>query len=154
MTKKALTGRKVFFVFASAFGVIIGVNILMAYMAVSTFPGLETKNSYVASQSFDADRAAQLSLGWKVESDVTDGNLRLAISDQQGQPVKVDRLESTLGRATHVGEDRNPEFTFDGSGYNAPVELASGNWNLRIIAHSADGIVFRQRIVLNVRNSN
>ena len=49
-----LTGRKVFFITAGAFAVIIGVNVTMAVLAVGTFPGLEVKNSYVASQSFDA----------------------------------------------------------------------------------------------------
>ena len=50
--------------FSMAFGVIIAVNLTLAFNAVRTFPGLEVKNSYVASQSFDADRAAQNALGW------------------------------------------------------------------------------------------
>jgi nitrogen fixation protein FixH len=33
------------------------VNLLMAYQAISTFPGLEVKNSYVASQKFDERNA-------------------------------------------------------------------------------------------------
>ncbi|MDZ4134978.1 MAG: FixH family protein, partial [Paracoccaceae bacterium] len=41
-----LTGRKVLVITVSAFAVIIGVNLLLAYKAVSTFPGLEVKNSY------------------------------------------------------------------------------------------------------------
>jgi nitrogen fixation protein FixH len=53
-----MTGRKVLAITVSAFGVIIAVNFLLAYKAVSTFPGLEVPNSYVASQTFDADRAA------------------------------------------------------------------------------------------------
>ena len=44
--------------FGVAFGVIIAVNLTLAYQAVATFPGLEVKNSYVASQSFDVDREA------------------------------------------------------------------------------------------------
>ena len=73
MTAKPLTGRKVFLMFAAAFSVIIGVNLILAYKAVTTFPGLEVKNSYVASQSFDAERAAQLALGWDIGAEVTDG---------------------------------------------------------------------------------
>ena len=49
-----LTGRKVLLIAVVAFGVIIGVNVLMAVKAISTFPGLEVQNSYVASQVFDA----------------------------------------------------------------------------------------------------
>ena len=63
MTKQ-LTGRHVLMIFCGAFGIIIGVNLLLAWSAVSTFPGLEVKNSYVASQQFDERKAAQEALGW------------------------------------------------------------------------------------------
>ena len=60
---RELTGRHVLAITLAAFGVIIAVNMVMAVKAVSTFPGLETPNSYVASQRFDRDRAAQAALG-------------------------------------------------------------------------------------------
>ena len=153
MTAKPLTGRKVFLMFAAAFSVIIGVNLILAYKAVTTFPGLEVKNSYVASQSFDAERAAQLALGWDVAADVADGQLVLTINDSAGNPVKVPSLTSTLGRATHVGEDQTPAFEFDGKAYVAPVDLNPGNWNLRVVALADDGTAFHQRIVLYVKQN-
>ena len=54
-----LTGKHVFAITAGAFAVIIGVNVLLAVKAVSTFPGLEVGNSYVASQGFNTRKAAQ-----------------------------------------------------------------------------------------------
>ena len=57
---KELTGKKVLMILIGAFGTIIAVNVFMAYKAIGTFPGLEVKNSYVASQSFDAERGARL----------------------------------------------------------------------------------------------
>ncbi len=152
MTGKPLTGRKVFIFVASAFAVIIGVNIFMAVMAVGTFPGLETKNSYVASQQFEADRAAQEALGWRVSAEVTDDVLRLTILDINGDPVDPASLSATLGRATHVGEDQTPDFRFDGRSHSAPVDLGPGNWNLRMIATASDGTEFRQRVVLHVKD--
>lgn len=152
MSEKVLTGRKVFFITASAFGVIIGVNLFMAAMAVGTFPGLETKNSYVASQNFDADRAAQLALGWAISAKVEGGELRLSILDAKGQPVAPASLTATLGRATHVGDDTTPDFVFDGRTHVAPADLAPGNWNLRLQATAADGTQFRQRIVIRVKD--
>ena len=50
---RPLTGKHVLAITLVAFGVIIGVNVLMAVKAVGTFPGLEVANSYVASQDFD-----------------------------------------------------------------------------------------------------
>ena len=64
MAEREITGRHVLLGMVGAFGVIITVNVVMAWQAVSTFPGLEVKNSYVASQTFDAERKAQLALGW------------------------------------------------------------------------------------------
>ena len=86
-----MTGRKVLVITVSAFGVIIAVNFLLAYKAVSTFPGLEVPNSYVASQTFDADRAAQLALGWSLAADYDHGAsiLELVFTDAGGAPAPV-----------------------------------------------------------------
>ncbi len=151
MSEKVLTGRKVFAIVASFFGVIIGVNLTMAYMAVKTFPGLETRNSYVASQNFNGDKAAQIALGWDVVATVSGGILTLSIRDKNGEPVRVAELAGTLGRATNVSRDQTPEFTFDGTAYVAPADLAPGNWNLRMQAVAQDGTPFRQRIVILVK---
>jgi nitrogen fixation protein FixH len=143
-----LTGRHVFLIFAGAFGTIIAVNLVLAYSAVSTFPGLEVKNSYVASQEFNERKAAQEALGWDVRATHGGGVLRLAITDAGGQPVRVASLDATVGRATHVADDQRPEFHFDGRGYVAPVTLAPGNWNIRMEARAMDGTAFQQRVVL------
>lgn len=145
-----ITGRKVFFGMAGAFGVIISVNLFLAFSAVRTFPGLEVANSYVASQNFDADRDAQLALGWKVDAHVTDEELHVSITDTQGRPVQVQSFEGTFGRATSVRDDQTPSFEFDGTVYRAPVVTAEGNWNLRMVAIAEDGTEFRQRVVVLV----
>ena len=151
MAKREFTGRHAAMVFIAAFGVIIGVNLLMAYSAVSTFPGLEVKNSYVASQQFDVRRAAQEALGWNVRADARDGQVILSITDVDGAPVEVAELNAIVGRATQVRDDIRPAFEFDGTAYVAPVELAGGNWNIRMVAQAADGTEFRQRVILHVQ---
>ncbi|WP_172300371.1 FixH family protein [Pseudoruegeria sp. HB172150] len=150
MSAKPLTGRKVFLIFASAFGVIIAVNVLLAVKAVGTFPGLEVKNSYVASQTFDAERAAQQALGWDVTAEVVDGSLVLIILGQDGVSVQPAVLEATLGRATVRDQDFAPDFAYDGRAYVAPVDLEPGKWDLRMTATAEDGTAFRQRIVMHV----
>jgi nitrogen fixation protein FixH len=146
-----LTGRKVFFGMAGAFGVILSVNLFLAYSAIATFPGLEVKNAYVASQNFDADRRAQLELGWTVSADVSDEELHLNITDADGRPVEVAELDGIFGRATNVRDDQTPDFVFTGTKYIAPVTTAPGNWNLRMQATAQDGTAFRQRVVVLVQ---
>lgn len=151
MFRAPLTGRKVLMIFGGFFGVIFAVNFLMAYAAVSTFPGLEVKNSYVASQSFDARRAAQEALGWEIGLEASGDTVILSITDEEtGAPVRVASLEGTLGRATTTRDDVVPDFVFDGRAYVAPVALGPGNWNLRMKAEAHDGTLFTQRVVLHV----
>ncbi|WP_439561289.1 FixH family protein [Roseinatronobacter sp.] len=146
-----MTGRKVLIIAVSAFGVILAANLTLAFNAVSTFPGLEVENSYVASQNFNEELAAQLSLGWDVKASVEDGNLKLAITDAQGAPVQVAHLDAVVGAATHVRADKTPDFRFVDGAYRAPVDIGQGNWNIRMHAVAADGTEFRQRVVLHVR---
>ncbi|MEP0960329.1 MAG: FixH family protein [Roseobacter sp.] len=148
--ERTLTGRHVALIFVGAFSIIISVNLALAYNAVKTFPGLEVKNSYVASQEFDKKRSAQQALGWAVIAQTRDGQVYLSITDERGAPVKAAGLTATLGRATHVQDDIQPEFVFDGTRYVAPLKLAAGNWNIRMIAESSDGTEFRQRVILHV----
>lgn len=150
--ERTFTGWHMLAIFGGCFAVIISVNLALAYSAVKTFPGLETKNSYIASQSFDARRAEQQSLGWEVYAEARGGLLILSIKDSEGRPVQAGSLDAVLGRATHVQDDRSPEFSFDGRAYVARETLALGNWNIRMKATSLDGVAFEQRVVLHVES--
>lgn len=148
--EKKLTGRHVAMIFVGAFGVIITVNLLLAFNAVKTFPGLEVKNSYVASQTFDDRKLAQEALGWDVAATAKGGLVVLSITDTDGRPVHVTNLVAVLGRATHVKDDLTPDFQFDGRAYVARAELGAGNWNIRMRATALDGTPFEQRVILRV----
>ena len=149
MTRE-LKGWHVAAMFCTGFGIIISVNLVLAYNAVRTFPGLEVANSYVVSQQFDANRTAQKALGWTVDASHSGDQLRLAITDRDGVPVRTAALEARIGRATHVADDVTPEFSFDGVAYTATTPLVEGNWQVRLSARAADGTVFAQRIPLRV----
>ncbi|MCF6433621.1 FixH family protein [Leisingera sp. MMG026] len=150
-SEREFTGKHALMLFCGAFAVIIGVNIALAVNAVKTFPGLEVKNSYVASQEFDVRRSAQKALGWSVYASSQGDQVKLEITDADGTPVEVAKLSATLGRATHVQDDQQPEFTFDGQAYVAPAELGPGNWNIRMVARAKDGTEFTQRVILHVK---
>jgi nitrogen fixation protein FixH len=148
--EKQFTGRHAALIFVSAFAVIIGVNLVLAFSAVKTFPGLEVKNSYVASQTFDDRKLAQETLGWQVQAQAKGGLILLSILDAEGRAVEAQSLEAIVGRATHVKDDLTPEFLFDGRTYVARAELGEGNWNIRMKAVAFDGTPFEQRVILRV----
>ncbi|WP_136636495.1 FixH family protein [Pseudooceanicola onchidii] len=144
-----LKGWHVLAGFVGAFGVIITVNIVMATQAIRTFPGLEVKNSYVASQQFNDRLHAQQALEWTVRADWHDGRVHLSITDPEG-PVRVKDLHAVVGRATQIADDVEPVFAFNGTTYEAPLDLGPGNWNIRMTARAQDGTDFIQRVILHV----
>ncbi len=146
-----LTGKHVFVITASAFAVIIGVNIILAVKAVSTFPGLEVDNSYVASQGFNARKAAQETLGWSMTPGYDQGRMTLAFHGADGQPVQVQDLQVLVGRTTEAKDDAFPVFARDGDLYAADLPLGKGKWMIKVTAKSADGTLFEQRSELYVR---
>jgi nitrogen fixation protein FixH len=147
---KPLTGRKVLAITVSAFAVIIGVNLTLAYQAVSTFPGLEVENSYAASQVFDLERKAQEALGWALVQDYTDGAVNLKFTDTMGNLVRPATLTALVGRTTEASDDQTLEFAPTADGFQAIVDLDRGKWMLMVRATAADGTAFRQRIDLFV----
>lgn len=150
MTRQ-LTGKHVLGIFIGAYVVIISVNLALAWSAVSTFPGLEVQNSYVASQGFNARLAEQRTLGWQAQAAVEGGELRLRILTPDGEPADVAMLTATLGRATHVRDDQTPAFRRTVDGFAAEVALEPGYWHLRLVATSPDGTEFQQRLRLRHR---
>lgn len=148
---KPLTGRKVLAITVSFFAVIIAVNVTLAVQAVSTFPGLEVANSYVASQRFDAERTAQLGLGWTLAVQASADRITLALTGADGAAVVPATLDVKLGRSTEVSQDQTPVFVLTNGVYQAPVALHPGKWVIWIKATAADGTLYAKRVSLLVK---
>jgi nitrogen fixation protein FixH len=150
MTRE-LTGKGVLAITVSAFGVIIAVNALLAVQAVRTFPGLEVASSYVASQTFDADRTAQKALGWHLASSYDGKHLRLDLTDHAGQPVELATVTATIGRPTEASDDIILQITRKEGAYLAPVTLRPGRWVVFLEARAKIGTRYHKRLDLTVR---
>lgn len=148
---REITGRQVAVFTVGAFGIIVAVNLVMAWQAVSTFPGLEVKNSYVASQGWNAARDAQVALGWRLTQEYREGVLTLRFTDSAGLPAPVASVAALVGRATEARDDMVPAFRYEGGQYVAEAPLAPGRWMVRVEARAEDGTAFRQRLTLTVR---
>lgn len=149
--KTELTGKHVLAITVSAFAVIIAVNLTLAFKAVSTFPGLEVQNSYVASQGFNTRKAAQEALGWHLAPSYAAGRVDLAFTDRDGVPVEVTELDVLIGRTTSTMDDARPVFVAMGDVYSAELPLARGKWMVKVTAKSLDGTLFEQRSELFVQ---
>ncbi|MFN4143293.1 FixH family protein [Aestuariivirga sp.] len=137
-TEKQLTGWHVLAMLLAFFGVIIGVNGLMAYFANSTWSGLIVANGYVASQSFDKDLArakAQDALGWNVGFTFGEDRIRLTFEDAGGAKIDGLSIAGNLERTVTDKEDQKLTFAAMGAGvYSAPARLSSGVWEVEVHA--------------------
>lgn len=155
---RRLTGRGVLVILVGAFGVIVGVNLALAWFATDSFPGLVVRNSYVASQDFDARRAVVETKGWRTEAGWSDGTLMLRVLDDAGRPVERLAVTVRLGRPASALTDRSLVLErraggYRADGYRADVALEPGRWlaafeirdgagepvELRSVIHVAEG---------------
>ena len=150
MTRK-ISGYHVLVLFIFAFTILIIVNLTLAASAIRTFPGLEVENSYIASQKFEAERNAQQDLAWGVTAEIDNGKLFLKILEE-GRSIVPNIKEATFGRATSIAEDQTLYFTFENGVLWAPVKAGPGNWNLRLKAYSENGVLFSQRLVMDIKS--
>ncbi len=156
---RPLTGRFVLILCVAFFGIVAAVNGVMMTYAITTMPGLDAANGYVASQrmnrEFDAMRQ-QAERGWKADVAVAlrngDAPVSLALTDRDGRPVTglavTARLaHPALTRADHIGL-----LTETGPGLYAAVvpRVQPGAWTLVLEAERAGQRVFasRNRIML------
>ena len=142
------TGRKFLIIIVLFFLVIIGANMAMLYAALQSWGGLVVKNSYIASQSFNADSArsaAQPIRQWAVAFDAAEDGLRVVVQDASGAAVEGLGLSAVVGRPTHEREDVALSFQAVGGGvYRADHVLAPGAWRAQLTVQSAEGAAQRR----------
>ncbi len=145
--ERKLTGWHVLAIFVGGFGIIIGVNIFMAYNAVSTFPGMEVSSSYADSQTFDDRRLAQEALGWNASVEIPgDGTLVLHLVDDSGAPVYPAEMTALLTRPTNRLQDQELVLTRSRGAFVAPAEIGEGRWRLRLTGMARDGTEYRHNV--------
>lgn len=128
-----------------AFGVILAANLTLMISAIGTFPGLEVENSYVASQVFNAEMAAQKRLGWLTSVTGTADEVTVTVHDRDGNPVFPSQISLQVGRLTHNRDDQVFDLRYSDGAFRAPATLARGAWEARLRATAADGTKLHQR---------
>jgi len=142
-----LTGWHVLVFFCLFFGTIVAVNMTLAFFATGTFPGLVVKNSYVASQNYNAmlEKArAQSEIGFKAQLVEKPGGLQFHLADRSGVPQRGLSVTAHAGRPASNREDRALVFTQSGDFYRADAALPAGRWIVDVEARYGDALVFRQ----------
>lgn len=148
-------------IFVAAFAVIITVNGTMAFFAVDSWTGLETKNHFTEGVEYNdilEQNRRQDALGWSAiltyeaiptQNDPRSGQFLLSFKTKDGHGVDGLAIEARAMRPTHEGYDQDLIFTARGKGVyvaNATLPLP-GQWELRYRAQRADELYLeRQRV--------
>ncbi|MEL6218405.1 MAG: FixH family protein [Pseudomonadota bacterium] len=134
---RPITGRMVLAIALLAFGVILTANLTLLFSATGSFPGLIVKNSYVASQGWDARTAAQRTLGWQSVVAHRDDVLTVRFSDAEGAPLEGLAPALTVGRPATDAQDRalTARAGSKPGEYEVEASLAPGQWRIAIAAN-------------------
>lgn len=132
------------------FGTIITVNMIMAWNASSSWSGLVVKNTYVASQQFNAKVAEARALaasGIKGELTIADGRVVYSVSDAEGAPVSADVATAVFKRPVDERKDFTLALVADGRGvFAAEHEVPYGQWVVDISTTRDGEKVFHQTV--------
>ncbi|MEQ8404865.1 MAG: FixH family protein [Oceanicaulis sp.] len=117
------------------FGVIFTVNAIFITVALDTFPGEETRRSYVQGLAYNdviAEREAQAALGWSAAANLTPTQVLVAVTDADGAPVANLQFTGTLQHPANMQLDRTLAFEELRPGvYGADTQgLEEGLWTL------------------------
>lgn len=152
--KREFTGRHMLIIMLTFFGVVIGVNLIMATFASTSWTGLVVHNSYVASQEFNEKAEAgkrQSARHWKHQVTFEPGRVGYRLNDGAGSPIHVNFATVTLRRPAYEAEDTRIELKRlqDGS-LATDFNVRDGIWIVETSADFGEGEPYftSERIVL------
>lgn len=151
---RQLTGAMVLMGLLAFFGVVIGVNVIMARFAVSTFAGVETESSYKAGLAFTKETnaaEAQAARNWSVQVDLqSPGGTRRVIEvqalDAAGKPLSNLVADGRFAHPTDARRDVVLDVEPLGGGrYLARADAGPGQWDLVIDFSQGGDRLFRSK---------
>jgi nitrogen fixation protein FixH len=130
-----LKGWHVLVAMVMFFGIIFAVNTVFITTALNTFPGEETRRSYVQGLEYNQvieARRAQAELGWSASANLAEERVLIEVRDADGAPVTGLRLIGELQHPANMSADRDLVLTEvrDGVYAAGAGDLPDGRWTL------------------------
>jgi nitrogen fixation protein FixH len=161
ISERRLTGRKVLAMLIAFFGIVIGVNVTMAKLAIKTLPGTDVDSAYTASLGYEKEIVAardQSARNWKVDAHIERlaggaALLQVEARDRDGRPVTGLKFQGRFERPTDKRADLAIALAEVGIGiYRGRLDaVAPGQWDLVLEGDNASGRMFlsKNRVLLN-----
>ncbi|WP_168880159.1 FixH family protein [Rhizobium sp. P28RR-XV] len=147
---KGFTGRHMLLTTCAFFGIVISVNVTMAWYASASWSGLVVENTYVASQQFNEKTAAikamtatGVSGSISLHADVFTYHLH----NRDGTPTSVDMVTANFKRPVGDHEDFSVTLKKVGEGlFEADRHLPSGDWIVELISRRGGTLVMHEAL--------
>ena len=140
-------------VFVGSMAVVVLVNLVLVYAALSTFTGVTTGRSYDRGRAYNRvleEAARQDALGWSARVTLDGGVLSVVATDREGLPVGG-RVQGVLHRPLE-GAEIPLDFAAAGPGrfIAAAAPPATGQWEARLTLFGArdERLEIRQRLIV------
>ncbi|TBG50852.1 cation transporter (plasmid) [Rhizobium leguminosarum] len=143
---QGFTGLHMLLATSAFFGVVIAVNVTMAFYASSSWSGLVVKNTYVASQEFNRKAAAMKAMaGIEGNLSIKGHEIRYDIHDKSGSPAIVDDVVLNFKRPVGDHEDFHLTLRKTAAGrFEAEHDLAEGDWIVEAISRNGGVVVMHE----------
>lgn len=154
----ARASRTALWVIIGGFSIMLAANSALVYFALSTWTGLETKQSFVKGLAYNRNLEGarrQRELGWRMQFETTFSNpdsgvVGVKFFNRDGDPLVALKVKLFAIRPTREGFDREFAATSSGDGaYQIPFTLPlPGVWDMRVVARRGNDIFQRvERII-------
>lgn len=147
-TSKPFTGWHMLAVLVAFFGVIISVNVTMATYASTSWSGLISKDTYVASQDFNIEAAkarAWAAEGFSGVFKVGKNTLEYSLKGPAAKIGSLTEITATFSRPVGDKQDFTMKLLRVKKGeYASRHELAAGQWIVDLAAIENGKTVFHQ----------
>lgn len=145
---RGFTGRHMLAAMIAFFGVVIGVNVTMAWYASSSWSGLVVENTYVASQEFNSKAAAMKAMAASgitgtllVSGDAID----YAIRNKDGSVADADDVTLSFRRPVGDHEDFQVSLNKKANGlFEGRHEVRKGDWIVEIVSRKGGAVVMHE----------
>ncbi|MEI6159433.1 MAG: FixH family protein [Roseococcus sp.] len=134
-------GRWIPWVFVGGMLVVILVNGVLIFSALSTFTGVSVGQAYDRGRTYNhvlEEAARQDALGWTLRTSLEAGRLAITARDREGAPVRG-VLAAHLLRPLDGERLEFPDATGSGRFLLELPELRAGQWEFRGLLTSAAG---------------
>ena len=150
-------GRFIPWIYVLGMLVVIAVNGVMIYCAMSTWPGMAAQHPYQEGVAYNRELAAeqrQEALGWELAARLSRGlggmELRVEATDRRGQTLDGLKIKATVERPLGPAETERVELKPVAAGIYAAslASLASGQWAVRLaVSKGANAMYVSRRLM-------